>query len=67
MPEVVNKLTVLITTPTGQANVPNPLLYKLQQYPLNSILFPDDYPGDGVLNFYPTSMRPPYNETSNPD
>jgi len=68
MPEVVNKPTVLITTPTGRANASNPLLlYKFQQFPLNESWFPKDYPGDGILNTYPITMRTPDNGTSNPD
>jgi tyrosinase len=67
MPEVTNQPTVLVTTSTGQANISNPLLlYKFQNYPLNQSLFPE-YPGDGILNTYQTTMRTPDNGTSNPD
>jgi tyrosinase len=68
MPEIMNQQTVLITTPAGLANISNPLLlYKFQNYPLNATWFPADYPGDGILNTYPTTMRTPDNGTSNPD
>jgi tyrosinase len=68
MPDVVNQDTVLITTPAGQANISNPLLlYQFQQFPLNATWFPANYPGDGIINTYPTTLRTPYNGTSTPE
>jgi tyrosinase len=68
MPDIVNTPTVSITTPTGYANVSNPLLlYKFQQFPLNESWFPADYPGYGVLNTYPTTLRTPIDNASSPD
>lgn len=70
MPDIVNQLTVLIITSTGgAANVSNPLLlYKFQQFPLNETCFPANYPGDGMLNTYPTTLKTPDNDgTSSPD
>lgn len=68
MPDVVNQPTVLITTSSGHANVSNPLLlYKFQQFPLNETWFRADFPGDGIINTYPTTLRTPDNGTSTPD
>jgi tyrosinase len=69
MPDVINQPTVLIITLSGSANVSNPLLlYKFQQFPLNETWFPADYPGDGMLNTHPTTLRTPDdNGTSSPD
>lgn len=68
MPPVLNQEMVLITTPQGHANVSNPLLlYRFQQFPLNETWFPAEYPGDGILNTYPTTLRTPDNGTSSPD
>lgn len=60
MPPVVNGLQVLITTPSGPANVTNPLLlYKFQQFPLNSTRFPPDQVNEGQIVTYPTTLRAP--------
>jgi hypothetical protein len=68
MPPIINQETVLITTPNGTANVSNPLLlYRFQQFPLNETWFPAEYPGDGILNTYPTTLRTPDNGVSSPD
>jgi hypothetical protein len=58
IPDIVNKPTVQINTPSGVQTVSNPLYqYKFQNFPLNPSWFPPNQDGD--LNTYPETVRSP--------
>ncbi|KAH8588949.1 hypothetical protein B0O99DRAFT_524064 [Bisporella sp. PMI_857] len=71
MPDVLNTATVSINTPSGLENVTNPLLlYKFQEFPLNSTWFPNDDSvslGERSLSQLRITMRLPFNGESSPD
>lgn len=71
MPSFVNTETVTINTPSGEQNVPNPLLtYYFQQFPLNPQWFPNDTTSesDNELSQLPKVLRFPNKDgISQPD